>query len=128
MTTREVMEQINTYALPILAAVLGWFGSKLKTRREKKAEDIQVIQDAIAPLLKSISELTAHNNAVTQQLIAEQKKTLELLQEKAAWSAERDSLVNKVDSLQKQVTKLTTMVKKLTKESNEESDSSTTNT
>jgi cell division protein FtsB len=107
------MDYIFQILLPVVTAVVGWLGAKVKTRRENKQTDLEIINSAIAPLLKSIKELTEHNRKLTGDLVEEQKKTLELIDEKRQWLAERGSLFDELDKLRKQVVTLTKEVKML---------------
>ncbi len=98
--------------IPVLTAATGWFFSKLKTSRENKQSDLQLINEAIAPLLKSIAELTAHIKSITAELVEEKKLNLQLMEEKAATSAEVERLNAKVASLEKKIQSLTNLIKK----------------
>ena len=110
------MGELSTYILPVLTAVLGWLGAKIKTRRENKQTDLQIINGAIQPLLKSISELTDHSRTLTGELVEEQKKSLALVEEKRAWLAERGDLLDEIDKLKKQVASLAKEVKMIREE------------
>ncbi len=110
------MGELSTYILPVLTAVLGWLGAKIKTRRENKQTDLQIINGAIQPLLKSISELTDHSRTLTGELVEEQKKSLALVEEKRAWLAERGDLLDEIDKLKRQVASLAKEVKMLREE------------
>jgi chromosome segregation ATPase len=110
------MGEYSQYIIPILTAALAWLGANIKTRRANKQTDLQIINEAIAPLLKSITELTDHNRDITQKYVEEQGKTLGLLEEKRAWFAERGDLLDKVDKLSKKVTSMEKMIRKLTSE------------
>ena len=107
------MGEYSQYFIPVLTAVLGWLGAKIKTRRENKQTDLQIINGAIQPLLKSISELTDHSRTLTGELVEEQKKSLALVEEKRAWLAERGDLLDEIDKLKKQVATLAKEVKML---------------
>lgn len=97
-----------------------WIFAKLKTRREQKAVDLDLVERAISPLLGSISELTSHIGQITAKLVAEQEKNLRLLQENATLIQERTNLISKVESLEKKVTDLTNLVKKWQRENEKE--------
>lgn len=117
MTGWEIIERL---IFPLITGLLGWFGSKFQTTREKKKTDLEIINGAIEPLLKSIADLTATVERTNSKLIAEQEKNLALLQEKAALLAERETLTSKIESLEKKVARLTKMVQNLTKENEKE--------
>jgi len=101
------------YLVSVLTAIIGVFSGKYLTRREKKKTDIQLIQEAINPLLESITGLTDHNNNLIEKLLAEQLKNLELIQERAGWMIEKQELVSKIDKLERKVTTLAKEIKKL---------------
>jgi chromosome segregation ATPase len=107
------MGEYTQYILPVVTAVVGWLGANIKSRRANKQTDLQIINEAIQPLLKSIKELTDHNRTLTGELVEEQKKTLALVEEKRALLAERGDLVDKVEKLGRQVATLTKEVKML---------------
>ena len=76
------------------------------TKREKKASDLELIEKAISPMLNSITNLTNHLDEVTAKYAAEQRKNLKLIKEKG-------ELLLRIASLEKEVQKLTEMVKNL---------------
>lgn len=114
--TPELWTVIKSVVMVAVGGFCTWLFSKLKTRREKKAVDLDLIERAISPLLKSISELTTHIGEITAKLVAEQEKNLKLLQQNAALIEERINLIGKVESLEKKVTNLTNLVKKWQRE------------
>lgn len=91
----------------------GWFFGKLQTNRERKKTDLQLINEAIAPLLTSISQLTKQNNEMVCQLLTEQDKNLKLIEEKSQWMKERSELIEKIERLEKQVSTLSKKVGEL---------------
>ncbi|MDR0438450.1 MAG: hypothetical protein LBH22_09175 [Bacteroidales bacterium] len=95
-------------AITFVAGALGWLFSKIKTPREKKATDLDLINKAIAPLLKSITDLSHHNTETIDKLVKEQAKNRSL------W-LENSRLADKVENLQKQIDQLTTEIKKISK-------------
>jgi predicted nuclease with TOPRIM domain len=112
----ELFFEILKYAaITIISIGVGWFFSKLQTKREQKKSDFELISDAInnatTPLLKSFSELNNHYTEVVDKLIKEQVRTRELLRENAA-------LIKKVDQLEQKVVELTVEVKKIRNEKN----------
>lgn len=111
----NLIEVLKNLAFAVGGGGATWLFAKLKTPREKKAADLELIEKAITPLLNSIRELTNHNSETTAQLIAEQAKSLKLLQENAALLQDKVNLVQKVESLERKVQKLTAMVEKLAK-------------
>lgn len=106
------MNNISLYMLPVVTAILGWLGSNVRNRRDKKQTDLKIINDAITPLLKSIKELTDHSQHMTGQLLQEQAEKLALLEEKNAWLAERIDLESKIDKLIKRIASLEKEVRK----------------
>ncbi len=119
------MEIVYQVALPIITAATAWFFSKLKTTRECKQSDLQLINEAISPLLKSIAELTQHVKNITAELVDEKKNNLQLLEEKSALLTEIEGLNSKVASLEKQIQSLTNLVKKQRKNENKNTDTAT---
>lgn len=109
----EILKYFGTTAI---GGGVGLLFSKMKTRRERKATDLELLEKAIAPLLTSISELTTHNGQITERLVAEQTKSLQLLQENAALIEEKMHLASKVESLEKEVKRLANVVKRLANE------------
>jgi hypothetical protein len=101
MSTNLLIILANTAAI-----VLVWFLGKIKTRREKRNSDLELIDRSILPLLDSIDKLTAQNNEVVAKLLAEQNKNLLLVQEKS-------ELLVKIDKLEKQINVLNKKVNEL---------------
>lgn len=110
------MGEYTQYILPVVTGVVGWLGSNVKSRRANKQTDLQIINEAIQPLLMSIKELTDHNRTLTGDLVEEQKKTLALMEEKRAWLAERGDLVGQIEKLTKRVASLERAIRKQTTE------------
>ncbi len=106
------MDYIFQILLPVVTGVVGWLGAKIKTRRENKQTDLQIINEAIAPLLKSIKELTDHNLTITGKLVDEQKKTLALMKENSALIAERGDLIGQIEKLNRRVASLEKLIRK----------------
>ncbi len=117
---------IYQVVLPIITAATAWFFSKLKTNRENKQTDLQLINEAISPLLKSIAELTQHVSTTTAELVEEKKLTLQLVEEKSALLAEIEGLNTKVTNLEKKIQSLANLIKKQRKNESETTDNITT--
>lgn len=101
------------------AALMGfftWLYSKWQTKREKKKTDLDLINDAIRPLLESIQNLTTRHNELIQKYIEEQNEKLALL-------AEKGELIEKIEHLEKQVKDLNSKINKLLKEKQFEKES-----
>ncbi len=96
-------EVIITAIVAAVTGFLGWVFSKLQTRRERKKGDLQMISDAISPLVTSIGDLTKQNKEIVGDLLIEQDKVLQLMTEKAALIREKGELAEKVERLEKQV-------------------------
>lgn len=116
MTGAEIWVPAKSILMMAAGGFFTWLFSKLKTRRENRAVDLELIERAISPLLKSIGDLTGHVGEITAKLVAEQEKNLKLLQENATLIEERRTLISKVESLEKKVTTLTNLVKKWQRE------------
>ena len=108
-------EIVATTAIAAGTGFFGWLFGKMKTPREKKKSDIELINSAIAPLLVSITQLTEQNSEMVTKLLQEQDKNLALLKEKMAWSTERCELMDKISGLEKKVQTLENTVKKYIK-------------
>lgn len=108
----EILDVGKIFVLPILTAVLGWLGKSVKSRRENKKSDLELINNAISPLLRSISELTDHVGKVTAELVEEKAKNLELTTQRDAQRGEIEALTSKVTSLERKITALTNLIKK----------------
>lgn len=115
MNHELIFRYLQTFLLPVLTGVVGWAISKWKTSREKRADDVRLVNESISPLLASITELTDTVRTMTERLMDEQRKNLALLQEKADWLAERSDLMAKIEELEKKVQRLTNLVQKLNK-------------
>jgi chromosome segregation ATPase len=113
------METMLTYLLPLVTALGGLFSGKFLSKRERKKSDLQLINEAISPLITSISQLTEQNNEVVGKLLDEQDKNLKLLAEKAEWIKERGELKAKIERLEKTVLSLEKKIDELIKEKNE---------
>lgn len=117
-----MMETVWQVLLCLCTAAIGWLFSKLKTKRENKQTDLQIINEAIKPLLSSISELTEHVNRVTNDLIDEKKRNLELMNERTTLRNEIGGLTEKIALLEKKVGSLTKLIQRQQKENNEKTD------
>lgn len=111
----NIIEFLKEVALPLTTGIAGWFGSRILTAREAKKTDLQIINEAITPLLNSITELTKTVEVTQTKLINEQEKSLSLIMENKALIAEKGDLMKKVEELEKKVAKLTKLVQNLTK-------------
>lgn len=99
----------------ISTSACGWFFGKLQTRREQKQSDLQIIEEAVSPLLTSIKELTEHNNRLVEQYLDEQKQRLAVQEENKNLKAERAELAEQVSRLTAKVDKLERTIKRLAK-------------
>lgn len=93
----------------------GWFFGKLQTKREQKQSDLQIIEEAVSPLLTSINDLTEHNNRLVEQYLEEQKQRLAIQEENKNLKAERAELAEQVSRLTVKVEKLERTIKRLAK-------------
>lgn len=104
--------------ISVVGAALGWISAKLLTKREKKVKDLQIINDAISPLLISIKDLTAHNNKLVSELLEEQRKNLDIIENNKLLVAEKADLVSQIAKLNNKIDKLERMIKSLRDENN----------
>lgn len=104
------MEIFLQYILvPTVAALLGWFGQKLLTRREKKASDLSIINESVTPLLTAQKDILDQN----QKLI---EKLSDIEDKKLVMSDENQKLKHLVAKLTTRVKELEEVVEKLQKE------------
>lgn len=108
-------EVITTTTVAAGTGFFAWLFGKMQTRRERKKSDLQLVSEAVSPLVQSIKELTEQNNEVISKLMSEQDKVLQLMSEKAALINERGELLEKVEKLERQVNCLTKKINELVK-------------
>lgn len=112
-------EVVTTTAISATTGILGWFFSKMQTRRERRKEELALfnaaITEAISPLLESINKLTEQNRDVVGKLLCEQDKNLALIEEKRKLLSERMTLTEKVEKLEKQIKTLNGKINELIK-------------
>lgn len=113
------MEIVWQLVILLATTSSGWFFGKLHTRREKRKDDLQVIQSTISPLVDSIKQLTDHNNALIKEYINEQNLRIETQEANKVLQAERDDLASQVAKL---TAKLEKTIQKMTQ--NEKCDKS----
>lgn len=105
---------VTTYiVIPLSSAIVGFISKGLMTRRERSKSDLEIINNAITPLLNSIRELTEQNNALVAKLTDEQAKVLEYMQKNKELLEERSELIAKIDKLTRQVELLKKMIRDL---------------
>lgn len=106
------MELFREIAAPMITLFIGggatWFWQNYRTKKQAKQNDLDNFASSIGQLTASIEKLTVQNGELVMQLCAEQDKRLKL-------AAERDELLQKIDSLQKEVNSLTRKIGKLLK-------------
>lgn len=102
--------------------LFSWIYSHMKTRREQKQSDLELINAAIAPLLNSIKEVTDQNSELVKKYTDEQDKTIRLVEENNKLLKERSVLVEKVDRLERHVKELTTKINSLLKKTIDDKD------
>ena len=112
METSLIFDIFKTFLLPVLTAAVGWFASKLKTKREKQEADVNFINEAIKPLLNSIAELTGHIQKITDDFLSERDKNIELIAERTALKKEIEGLQNKIKSLERKIDALNKTISK----------------
>jgi len=103
------METISQIVLCFATAAIGWTFSKLKTAREKKESDLQLVNNSVTPLVESIAKLTEQNNELIGKLTTEQDKNIKLVYEKSELVGEIECLRKEVSDLKR---KLETFIKK----------------
>lgn len=108
-------EAITTTSIAAGTGFFAWLFGKMQTRREKKKSDLQLISEAVSPLVQSIKDLTEQNNEIISKLMKEQDKVLQLMSEKSALINERGELLEKIEKLEKQVHCLTKKINELVK-------------
>lgn len=104
---------ITYLIIPTASALVGFITKSLMTRRERTKSDLEIINQAITPLLSSIRELTEQNNSLVARLTDEQTKVLQYMQKNKELLEERSELIAKIDKLTKQVELLKKMIRDL---------------
>jgi len=101
-----------------ISGFFAWLYSKLKTPRERKRSDLELINEAIQPLLNSIQKVTASNDELMRRYITSQNENIKLLDVKSDLLRDRGTLMDKVEGLEKEVIKLNTKINSLIKNVN----------
>ncbi|NJN27155.1 MAG: hypothetical protein HC819_14845 [Cyclobacteriaceae bacterium] len=98
-----------------VSGFFAWLYSKLKTKRERKQSDLELINEAIQPLLNSIQKVTSSNDELMQRYISAQNEKIKLLDEKSDLLKDRGTLMDKVEGLEKEIVKLNAKINSLIK-------------
>lgn len=110
-----MLDPIWQIVILVVTSSLSWFFGKLQTKRETKQTDLEIINNAISPLLKSIGELTRYNETLVLQYLEEQRQRLEVQEENKTLKAEKANLAEQVSKLTFKVDRLERTINKLTK-------------
>jgi len=100
-------EYIITSLIAAFTALVGWFISKLQTKRERKKSDLQLINDSVSGLVNSLQLLSDNNSLMVTKFLHEQEKVLNLCAEKEQLLRERSDLFFKIDNLEHKINILT---------------------
>jgi chromosome segregation ATPase len=106
------MDTLTQILLCFATAAIGWTFSKLKTNREKKESDLNLVNNSVTPLVESIKKLTEQNNELVGKLTAEQDVSLRLIKEKG-------ELLEKIEQLEREISDLRKQINKLIRKTNE---------
>lgn len=98
---------MNQYIIEIITLFFGgfsmWLWQKLKTKRERKRDDLQLVNESITTLMGGINSLTEKYAGLIIKYAEEQEKSLAYLQENI-------NLKGEIYLLRKEVERLTLMV------------------
>jgi chromosome segregation ATPase len=108
-------DALTTISIAAGTGFFGWLFGKWKTPRERKKTDLQLINDAVSPLIDSIRQLTERNNEMVGKLIREQEEKLHLLEEKNEWIKERGELNAIIKKLEKEMASMNKKIETLLK-------------
>lgn len=114
------MDTLIQILLCFATAAIGWMFSKLKTQREKKESDLDLVNKSVTPLVESITKLTEQNNELVGKLTAEQDVSLRLIKEKG-------ELLEKIEQLEREISDLRKQINKLIRKTNEKDNLNTYN-
>ena len=106
------MELFREIGIPLITLFVGggatWFWGNYKTQKQAKKSDLDNFSSSIEQLTASIDKLTAQNGELVAKLCVEQDKNLKLV-------SERGELLEKIETLQKEVNSLTRKINRLLK-------------
>ena len=92
------MDEIATILVTSLVSLAaGYFTRLLMTRREKKHDDIQLLNEAINPLVESVRILTEQNKDLIQKLQEEQMARLQDIEDKRRLLDEKQALQKQLE-------------------------------
>lgn len=114
-------ELLIGFASATITLILGFLGRHLLTKREKKHDDLQMVNEAVNPLLESVKMLTAQTADLIAKLTAEQTAHLESIRKTEALLAEREVLTKKIDKMNKEIETLKKRIEELTSTIKQES-------
>lgn len=89
----------------LIGGGVGWFWANIKTGRQKRESDVDLVNRSIAPLLKSIAELSGHVRVVTSELVQMTNERTELLKEISDLRSQIQQLEKKVAAMSKLLNK-----------------------
>jgi chromosome segregation ATPase len=105
---KNVTQYISEFITLSIGGFSMWFWQKLKTKRERKRDDLQLVNESIATLLGSIQSLTEQYANLAKKFAEEQEKNLAYLQENINLKSEVQALRKQVDRLTQQIENLKT--------------------
>lgn len=97
----------------LVSLAVGFFGRLLMTRREKKHDDIQLLNEAINPLVESVRLLTEQNKDLIQKLQEEQMARLQDIEDKRQLLAEKQTLQKQLEKNNRKIEELNRKIEEL---------------
>ena len=108
------MDEIATILVTSLVSLaVGYFTRLLMTRREKKHDDIQLLNEAINPLVESVRILTEQNKDLIQKLQEEQMARLQDIEDKRRLLDEKQALQKQLERNNRKIEELNRKIEEL---------------
>ena len=98
----DILKDIIPYALPIITAIVGWFGGS----RKKK-------NDFLGEMQKSIDLLTAENTKLVEKIVGLNKEVVTLNKEVVTLRGENEGLRAEIEKLNKRLENVKIINKKV---------------
>jgi uncharacterized phage infection (PIP) family protein YhgE len=101
---------VNYILVPLVAAIVGWFGQKVLTKREARKADLGIINESVTPLLTAQKEILEQNRSLIQKLTEMDDKKRQLQDENKELKCLVRDLTKRVKELEEKVLKLTSTI------------------
>lgn len=106
-------EWLRDIIVAVTGLVVGYLGRQWMTRRERKHDDLKLIDEAINPLVESIKVLTTQNNDLIRKLQEEQTARLKDIDDKRQLLAEKETLQKQIEKLNRKIEELNRKIEEL---------------